>query len=257
MQSAIFSGQVKHSRSQPFGHSFEYRVYMMYLDLAELDDVFAGRWFWSTKRIALARFSRKNYFGDPAVPLTRSIRDLVQRRLGFRPKGPVRLLTNLSCFGYCFNPISIYYCFDERDEKPEAIVAEVSNTPWGERHCYVLQPGQQDAHAGVQRAEGQKKLHVSPFIGMDVHYDWLFTRPEDDLVVRIRNRTNNEVFFLATLILRRTEISTASLAATLLRFPLMTFKVAIGIYWQALRLWARGCPVHAHPEKHSSMQVSR
>jgi DUF1365 family protein len=138
MHSCIFSGQVKHSRAVPVGHAFQYRVFMMYLDLEELPQVFRGRWFWSATRPALARFRRENYFGDADEPLEKSVRDLVMQRTGRRPTGPIRLLTNLSYFGYCFNPISIYYCFDARDTRVETIVAEVSNTPWGERHCYLL-----------------------------------------------------------------------------------------------------------------------
>lgn len=117
MHSCIFSGQVNHNRAVPVGHRFQYGLFMMYLDLAELPKVFRGRWFWSTTRRALARFRRENYLGNPSESLDKSVRDLVMQRTGRRPTGPVRLLTNLSYFGYCFNPISIYYCFDGRQAR--------------------------------------------------------------------------------------------------------------------------------------------
>ena len=101
---------------QPTGHEFVYRLFMMYLDLDELDSVFRHRWFWSVKRPALARFRRENHLGDATVPLDTAVRDLVLAETGSRPQGPVRLLTNLSYFGYCFNPVSFYYCFDSADE---------------------------------------------------------------------------------------------------------------------------------------------
>lgn len=249
MYSGIFKGQVSHARKAPLRHAFRYGVYMMYLDLDELDEVFSGRWFWSTRRAALVRFRRSDHFGDPTLPLDQSVRDLVQERTGSRPAGPIRLLTNLTWFGYCFNPISIYYCYEKDGKTLETIVAEVNNTPWGESCCYVLSPHMNRGDAATRRFRTDKTMHVSPFMAMDVDYDWLLTMPGDDLVVRISTSADSARFFNATLVLKREEISGLSLASTLLRYPLMSFKVVFGIYWQALRLWLRGCPIYTHPEK--------
>ncbi|MDH4048382.1 MAG: DUF1365 domain-containing protein [Gammaproteobacteria bacterium] len=257
MQSCIFSGQVKHSRTVPVAHAFSYRLFMMYLDLDELSHVFHGRWFWSTKRPALARFRRENYLGDPAEPLAESVRKLVASRTGSTPNGPIRLLTNLSYFGYCFNPISVYYCFDRDDTRVEAIVAEVSNTPWGERHCYVLDGSTNLGDDRIHRYESRKELHVSPFMDMDIDYNWLLTAPSDNVVVRISNLARKDRIFAATLILRRKEINAASLAFTLAAYPFMTIKVILAIHWQALRLWLKGCRIKAHPAKHSPVQANR
>lgn len=256
MQSSIFSGQLSHSRSAPASHAFRYRVFMAYLDLDELDTVFAGRWFWSTKRVALARFERAKYFGDPEVPLKTAVLDLVERQSGSRPEGPVRLLTNLAWFGYCFNPISLYYCFDRSDSFVQTIVAEVSNTPWGDRHCYVLTDNMNVGDRTTRKFRTSKELHVSPFMGMEMDYDWVMTQPGKNLVVRIGNRAADGKLFNASLILKRREINGRTLAATLLQYPLMTFKVMFGIHWQALRLWLKGVPVQAHPDKKKSVQVS-
>ena len=256
MHSSIFSGQVSHSRKTPLGHAFRYRVFMMYLDLAELDTVFEGRWFWSTRRPALARFRRRHHFGDRAEPLDKSVRDLVEARTGSRPAGPVRLLTNLSFFGYCFNPISLYYCFDENDERVTTVVAEVSNTPWGERCCYVLANDINAGKSDTMRFASSKNMHVSPFMDMDVDYDWLLTPPADELVVRINNLAKDKPYFNATMILKREEITPGSLAGILVRYPFMTMKVVFAIYWQALRLWLKGVPLHTHPDKNKSIQVS-
>lgn len=256
MQSSIYRGQVSHSRKTPLQHGFRYDVFMMYLDLAELDEVFRGRWFWSARRPALARFRRENHFGDASESLDKSVRDLVEERTGTRPAGPVRLLTNLAYFGYCFNPISLYYCFDKADRHVETVVAEVSNTPWGERCCYVLSDEMNTGDDRTRRYRTAKKMHVSPFMDMDIEYDWLLTSPEDELVVRINNLTDDGRFFNATLILERQEITGRSLASVLIRYPLMTARVAFAIYWQALRLWLKGCPLHSHPDKNKSIQVS-
>lgn len=256
MHSSIFAGRVSHNRKAPLAHAFDYRVFMAYLDLAELDDVFRGRWFWSTRRAALARFRRENHFGDPERPLDECVRELVQEETGCRPTGPIRLLTNLSYFGYCFNPISIYYCFDDSGENVTTVVAEVTNTPWGNRCCYVLADQMNNGNGTTYRYRTKKAMHVSPFMDMDVEYDWLVTTPADDLVVRINNQADGDTFFNATLILRRQEISGRTLAGVLFQYPFMTLKVMFGIHWQAFRLWLKGCPVVTHPDKSKSVRAT-
>jgi DUF1365 family protein len=230
-------------------HAFTYRLYMMYLDLAELPRVFDKRWLWSASRPALARFRRRDHLGDPAVPLDRAVRDLVEEQCGERPEGPIRLLTQLRHCGYVFNPVSFYYCFDQNDNRVEAIVAEVNNTPWGERHCYVLPQSRSRAGGGRHRHGPEKVLHVSPFMPMDIEYDWRFNEPGERLTVHMENARAGKKLFDATLVLERRPITSAALAGVLLRFPLMTGKIIAAIHWQALRLWLKRTPVYDHPAK--------
>ncbi|MCW8924720.1 MAG: DUF1365 domain-containing protein [Xanthomonadales bacterium] len=254
MKSAIFSGQVRHRRMLPTGHEFVYRLFMMYLDLSELDSVFRHRWLWSTRRIALARFRREHHLGDAGVPLDQAVRDLVETETGMRPTGPIRLLTNLSYFGYCFNPVSFYYCFDADDRVLETIVAEVNNTPWGERHCYVLGEAMNQGKPTHKRYAPVKQMHVSPFMPMDVDYDWRFSSPRETLAVHLENAYQGRKIFDATLKLKRTEISAQSLAKVLFMYPLMTLKVIFSIHWQALRLWLKRVPVYDHPAKNMTTE---
>jgi DUF1365 family protein len=249
VESCIYEGRVKHSRTEPVLHRFGYRMFMMYLDLDELPELFRKRWFWSVSRPALARFRRTDHLGPAEQPLSDSIRDLVEKESGSRPLGPIRLLTNLSYFGYCFNPVSFYYCFDEDGETLETIVAEVNNTPWGERDTYVLHESMDVGRRGIKRFKPRKKMHVSPFMPMEVEYDWCFTDPVERVTVYMANSRDGRRVFDASINLKRTEISGAALASVLARFPLMTVKVVAAIYWQALRLWIKRCPVYAHPEK--------
>lgn len=248
MQSCLYEGRVEHARATPVAHTFGYRLFMMYLDLDELPRVFAGRWLWSTRRPALAWFRRADYLGDPHEPLAESVRKKVAEAKGRRPSGPIRLLTHLRYFGHCFNPVSFYYCFDDAGAKVETIVAEVHNTPWNERHCYVLDAEELPA----RRFKTAKALHVSPFMPMDVTYDWAFTEPDERLAVAMRCMRDGERQFAAALTLQRREIDGKSLATALVRHPLMTLEVVAAIYWQALRLWWRGCKTYIHPRKRLS-----
>lgn len=194
--------------------------------------------------------------GDPEHPLDEAVRDLVWQHTGRRPEGPVRLLTHLRYLGYCFNPVSFYYCYHQDGEALSAIVAEVNNTPWGERHCYVLDTLDQPGGTQPWRHSPEKMMHVSPFMPMDIDYEWRFSAPGELLSVHIENHRQGEKLFDATLRLRRCEITGASLARVLIQYPLMTFRVIFSIHWQALRLWLKRVPVFDHPGKHIQVKES-
>ena len=245
MHSQIYKGWVEHRRMAPRANHFRYRMFMLYLDLAELPAVFDRVPFWSARRPALAWFKRSDYLGPADVPLDQAVRDLVAARLGTRPNGPIRLLTHLRYFGYCMNPVSFYYCFDEAGTVVESIVAEITNTPWGERHQYVLPVDSTADH--FKRFEFAKDFHVSPFMPMDMRYRWSFSEPAQRLVVNMQNFIGSERMFDATLILRRTPLNGLELLKALASYPLMTVKVIAAIHWQALRLWLKHIPVFTHP----------
>ncbi len=249
--SAIYEGAIRHRRFAVRSHEFRRRLTLAYIDLDELPVLLGGRLLRS--RGGLARFRRGDYLGDPRVPLASAVRDTVEAHAGARPSGPVRLLANLSAFGHCFNPVSFYYCMDPAGERVEAAVAEVTNTPWGERHFYVLcAQGSTDREVGSSaRPAGartlvdsfEKKLHVSPFMGMDHRYEWRMTTPAQTLSVHISSSREGRLAFDATLSLRRRELTRASLA----RLTTNTLRTLASIYGQAAALKLKGVPVHPHP----------
>lgn len=256
MHSAIYEGRVRHRRFHPTANRFQYRLFLMYLDLSELDTLFAIHPLWSGTRPNIAWFKRSDHLGDPRTSLDHSVRTLVAERTGVPPTGPIRLLTHLRYFGYCFNPVSFYYCFDKQDRRLETIVAEVHNTPWKEEHPYVLTDSR-NRHpvANWRRFCFDKAMHVSPFMAMDLIYDWRFRVPGERLNVHmVVGERNGRRLLDATLDLRRREITHQRLSTVLLRFPLMTAKVLTLIHWQALRLFLKGTPVFTHPGKVAASQ---
>lgn len=249
MQSCLYHGRIRHRRFEPKAHSFNYPVFYAYLDLDELDKVFEDRWFWSTKGPAPVRFRRRDYLGDPGIPLKRAVREHIRRETGHTTDGPIRLLTHLRHFGFSFNPVSFYYCFDARDQCLETIVAEITNTPWKERHAYVLPRNSSLSHTENLRFRFGKVFHVSPFMPMEVQYDWTFGIPDQHLAVHMKNIHHNQRIFDATLTLERTPINGVACARALIGYPLMPMKILGAIYWQALRLFLKRLPLFIHPSK--------
>ena len=242
--SAVYEGWVRHRRHTPVEHGFTYRHAMVLLDLDELPGVLDGHPLYSARRAAPARFRREDHMGDPGRPLADCVRELVEERTGARPAGPVRLLTTLRTLGHSFNPVSFYYCSGAVGDRVEAVVAEVTNTPWGERHCYVLRRNGE----AVMRDTTDKAFHVSPFIGMEGRYDWRVTEPEGRLLVHIDERDQEGArLFDATLSLKRRPLTRAQLTRMLLHFPAASLRVVFLIYWNALRLRLKGAPYHPHP----------
>lgn len=244
LSSSLYTGWVRHRRFSPKRHSFRYQVFMMYLDLDELDDVFRLSPFWSTSKLAPAQFRRSDFHGSSDLPLKQALQKTIEKRTGRKHSGPIRMLANLRYFGYNMNPLCTYYCFDPSDAYLEFIVAEVNNTPWGEKHAYVLPC---ERNAIKHDFAFPKEFHVSPFNPLGMEYHWLSNSPSKKLMIHLENWQAGEKIADATLHLQQQPIESSSLNRILIRYPFMTVKVIGAIYWQAVRLWLKKVPYFSHP----------
>lgn len=214
--SAIYEGTVRHRRYTPRNHEFTYRVFMVYVDLQEIHSIFSQTPWWSSHHISLAWFRRKDFFdGESAVDLYDAVANYVEKETGRRPSGAIRMLTNLRYFGFLINPITCYYCFDKTGQQLETVVAEVTNTPWGQRRHYIIDMStdsgvtdavvkksavtQGDVKASNDGSElmakkpiapsssvlFDKTMHVSPFQPMDLIYGWRGKAPTEQLAIHL------------------------------------------------------------------------
>lgn len=241
---ALYEGTVRHARVVPTEHRFDHRVYLTLLDVDALPGSLDGYPGWSARRAAPSRFRRSDYLDGTERPLGDAVRDLVEQRLGRRPGGQVLMLTNLRTWGWTFNPITVYWCLDAGGAA-DAVVLEVTNTPWGERTFYVL-----DALAGPEHVVA-KTMHVSPFLDSELTYRIRAEVPERSLLVRIEVLRDGQLVLDTSLAARRTPFTRRRALGVLVRQPLMTWRVSAAIHLQALHLWRKHVPVQPHTNRSS------
>jgi hypothetical protein len=241
--SALYHGTIRHRRTAP-ATEFVHRLSLAYVDLDELPGLLGGRLL--RRGPGPLRFRRRDYLAPHSLPLATAVRDRVQQLTGARPGGPIRMLTQLRSLGVCFNPVSFYYCLDGRGERLQAVLAEVTNTPWGERQSYALS----DSIPGSRVLTGtfDKQLHVSPFMSMDHVYLARASVPGETLSVHIANHRHGIEVFDATLNLRRAQLSRAEVARITARQPLASARVLALIYGHAIGLKLAGARYHPHPD---------
>ncbi|MDA8067455.1 MAG: DUF1365 domain-containing protein [Actinomycetota bacterium] len=235
--SCLYEGVVAHRRTQP-ARDFRHPLTMAYIDLDELPELLGGRLLRSSP--GLMRFRRADYHGDAGVALADAVRDTVADLGGGRPAGPIRLLTHLRSLGHCFNPVSFYYCFDQAGRELDAVLLEVTNTPWGERQAYV---------ASASQAEFEKLMHVSPFMPMHQVYSCRLQVPGNELSVVIESGSAGQREFVASLHMRRAELTDRAVRHTVARYPFATIRVLALIYGHALGLKLAGVRSYPHPPR--------
>lgn len=237
LNSAIYRGHVWHHRHTVADHRFRYPMYMLQLDLDEIEELDQRYRLFASERFAPLSFRRSDYLGDPELSLKQAVIDEVQRLGGdISNIDRVVMLGQVRCFGIYFSPVNFFFCY--RGDDPIYMIAEVHNTPWNERHCYLVDINDPKIH--------KKEFHVSPFMNLDMDYHWRIKLRNKRVLIHIEN-WNQEKLFEATLALQHQSLSNSALAATLKQWPLMTVSIVRGIYWQALKLFSKRVPYHSHP----------
>ena len=245
---ALYRGRVRHVRTRPKAHEFSQSVVYFYLDLDRVPEAMSRSRLLGFERPAWASFRRSDFHGDAGESLAQSIREAVRAETGRRPTGAIHLLTELRTLGYAFNPVSFYYCWKSDGRGLDAIVAEITNTPWGERHTYVLDCASGVGGNGRHRWEFPKEFHISPFSRMELLHDWRFSEPGGAIDVLMANRgVESSAEFVAKLSLEKRPLNAREVRRALLRHPWPPAEAMAGIYWNALRLWWKGATFHAHP----------
>jgi DUF1365 family protein len=242
IKSALYVGDVEHRRMKPLKHEFRYSVCYYFLNCEEVGKIFRYPFLMSYNFPGVLSFWDKDYLDSDKV------RALIRLKTGVEHSGPIMLLTNVSYFGLCFNPVSFYYCYEEDGQSLRFIVSEITNTPWGEKHQQVF------SFNGPlkEKYDFPKEFHISPFMPMNIDYNWTFERPENGLRVFMQNRLGGEVIFDSTLKLKKVELSLLNAFFYFLKFPLITIKTLLAIYWEAARLYLKQVPFHSHPKKEQS-----
>ena len=255
----LFKGTVSHTRTSPTLHRFKYSFFQIWLDIERPELVDNISRFWSSKKNNLVRFNRNNYLpnaGNETSTLRQNICKKIKQQTGKTFQGKTYLLASLSYWGYCYNPVSFYICYDQEGNL-EFILSEIHNTPWGERFTYV-----HDISSNINNASSQsenkvsdklqfkfdKQFHVSPFMPMDLEYDWQFLIKQRTILISMNLHQQKKSIFNATLNLKGEELSSHQANKLPFNYPFMCFKVLFSIYWNALRLWVKGVTFFDHPK---------
>lgn len=255
LHSAIYEGTVAHFRMAETRHAFTYDVAMAYLALEELPGALDNHPLWSARRAAPMRFRRQDFHGAPGVPLADAVRATVAEATGTRPTGPIRLLAHLRTWGWSFNPIAFYFVLTPDRTGVETMVAEVTNTPWHQRHAYVV-----PVHGArtLDRTRVPKALHVSPFMDMDLDHDFSSSTPgAEHLRIDMDDWRGEDKVFAARLELDRRPLDRSTMGDVLRRHPVPAQRVSAGIYRQALALRLKGAPFRRHPKHVSPSHPAR
>ena len=284
LNSCIYEGVIRHRRRTPVANSFKFSAFMFFLDLDEIDAVFAGRWLWSTRRLAYASFRREDHLKQfPSDRCLKScVKDVLAENNIHDDIGRIGLLTQLRYCGFRMNPVSFYYCYRKSDQRLIAVLAEVNNTPWDEQHVYVIPDHQPEAEANPKRVENEaaaerveneaaaerrttknqretrqryirseklnKSFHVSPFMHSDMYYRLLYSLPSDRIGVKMENIENETKIFDVSMLMQKRSINSLRLLWMGLKYPVYSMKVFAGIYFQALKLYLKKVPFEPHPD---------
>ena len=252
-QSALYVGSVMHRRIRPRVHTFRYRAFWLLIDLDEMDEISRRLWLFSHNRFNLFSFKDTDHGNGTATAIRAQVEcQLHEAGINFA-RGTIRLLCMPRVLGYCFNPISVYFCY-RADGELAALVYQVHNT-FGERHSYVMRVGHE---GGALHQHCQKSFYVSPFMDMNMRYDFRVAGPGERVSIRIRSSSSEMLVMTAVLTGARRDLTDRNILDAFLAIPAVTLKVITAIHWEAFRLWLKGVRLRRRPArlKRQSMIVT-
>lgn len=248
MHSCLYEGAVVHHRRRPVRRRFRYPLTLAWIDLGELDQLVGQGKVLSDRRRSLCAFRRQDHLSGQGDDLRSAVSSEVQRLGGDATEGPVRLLTQLRWFGHYFSPLNLYYLYDDLGRVSQ-LLAEVNNTPWGERHLYLLSNRNRVPSPVGLSFDHAKEMHVSPFMAMQARYRWRISEPGEMLRVALVNYGSQAGRFSACMTLGRRPLTRGAVVRTAAQRPFATAQVLSAIYYQAFLLWWSRCPYYPHPRK--------
>lgn len=242
----LYPGEVMHARLKPFGHRFVYSVFSLLIDIDRLAEADKASPLFSVNRSNLACFRESDHVDEIGQPIRQFVDNLLANAGVIGPTGRVLLLCYPRIFGYVFNPISVYFVYGKDNDDLVAVIYAVRNT-FGERHTYVAPIRRGELGPAGVRQERTKIFHVSPFIDMGARYHFRVLPPGRIVRLRIHETENGEPLLAATFVGTAKPLATSTLAACLLKIPFMTWKIMVGIHWEALKIWLKGAKFHKSP----------
>jgi DUF1365 family protein len=252
--SCLYEMSIMHCRIRPKRHKFTHKIFMFYLDLDEIDALSVQIPFLSRNKANVYNFCDDDHMDQDGLTIREKLNKFLQSKGIVLDEGKVMLLTNLRVFGYIFNPVSFYFCFNAKGT-PICVVPEIGNT-FGEIKPFLLGP---DQYAGNKFISQQRKhFYISPFISADIPLDFELNIPDEKLNIKIDDFDEGGKFLYTAMSGNRRELTKRNLGGLTLKYPLITLKVIFLIHMHALALWLKKVPYYAKTsEPHLQKEMYR
>lgn len=242
LESGIYKGTVSHERVHPTQHKFDYLMYFFWLKLQEVERTQHATRYFSVNKKHVYQFKTSDYLQADNPQSAVELEEAVKRKMTTLGApalaGDIYFMGQIRAFGVFFSPVNFYFHKNDKTHIFDWMLAEVSNTPWNERHYYLVNLNTQE--------NSEKAFHVSPFNPMDMQYKWQVTQPNSTFNLAL-SCIKEKRHFTASMAMKKLPLNSKHMRSLLIRMPSTTIRTVMGIYWQALRLFIKRTPIYNHP----------